>query len=553
MRTLTLAIAVMSLVAAAPAQDVRASQPPSTITSRSELVLVPALVHEKSGAALTGLSKSDFRLMENGVRQKIAVFEEIKTRGVRPKHRSLPPGEFTNYPLEQPASKRVTIILMDAINTQFADRPYAHDQMVKFLEEMADSQEPIALLLLHRGGVSVIHDFTTDPSVLARALRRLPSGAKGPVVDVNDQGPDRQAVATETGQIQGFLQNMQDAADNYQATQRMLAATLTLDALQQIARAYGGIPGRKSLIWASGGFPYSIDDITRAQSGAKTGGAPGLSDVVPLYEKTWELLNSANIALYPVDVRGLVVLGANVAPHVTAPRLLWSYRRVAWTHEETLATFAQFADSTGGKAYYNTNDLTHAFHQAVDDSASYYLLGFYLTSGDRKPGWHKLKVKVNQPHAQVRARTGFYIGRADKNPAKSRQSDVALAMASPLDFTTLPLMARWTETTPGKRKNRVTFELVLPANAGRVDESEQNHLSIDFAAAARSASGEIVATNQKNFDAHLQPQSVAQVRSSGITYKGALDLAPGEYMVRFVVRDNLDGRMGSVAAPLIVH
>lgn len=84
-------------------------------------------------------------------------------------------------------------------------------------------------------------------------------------------------------------------------------------------------------------------------------------------------------------------------------------------------------------------------------------------------------------------------------------------------------------------------------------ESDQNHLNIDFAAAAREPAGKVVATNGRTLDAHLKPESLQQIRSSGITYKGALELAPGEYSVRFVVRDNLTGRLGSVTAPLRVQ
>jgi len=125
-------------------------------------------------------------------------------------------------------------------------------------------------------------------------------------------------------------------------------------------------------------------------------------------------------------------------------------------------------------------------------------------------------------------------------------------LTSPLDFTAVPLRARWTETTPNGDKKRAAFELILPANAALVVESDQNHMSLDFDAAAREPAGKIVASHGRTVEAHLKPEALVQIRSDGITYKGALDLPPGQYTVRFVVRDNLSGRMGSVAAPLAV-
>ncbi|MFZ3213905.1 MAG: VWA domain-containing protein [Terriglobales bacterium] len=443
------------------AQDTKPPEPASTLTARTELVLVPTLVREKSGAAITGLTKDDFTLQENGAEQKIAAFEEIKTSAVRQQRQALPAGEFSNYLVNAPVPRRVTIIVMDSINTQFSDRSYAREHILKFLGEIAGSNEPIALLQLHRGGVRVIHDFTTDPAVLAEALRRFQQGNEAPVADTGESLPDPDAIAASLAlnkESQRVVQLLRDMEQGFLATQRMLAAQVTLDGMQQIARAYAAIPGRKSLIWASGGFPFSIDDLSRLIAG-ETPLRPGyLSDILPIYEKTWRALNDANIVLYPVDVRGLVTLGVGAERHVTATGLKRENMRIDSMHMDTLATFNQFADMTGGKAYFNTNDLTHAFHDAVDDSVSYYMIGFYLAPDDRKPGWRKLQVKVKPQHAQVRSRSGFYVMPEEKDKAKSTQSDIALALSSPLDFTSVPLLARWKETTPNGDKKRAAFE-----------------------------------------------------------------------------------------------
>src|SRR5260370_4882029 len=97
---------------------------------------------------------------------------------------------------------------------------------------------------------------------------------------------------------------------------------------------------------------------------------------------------------------------------------------------------------TGGRAYYNSNDLVKGFRDAVKDSAEYYMLGYYLDRSNTKPGWRKLSVKVKRDHVDVRARSGFFVTQATVDPESSRDSDLASALQSPIDYTALPLVAQ---------------------------------------------------------------------------------------------------------------
>ncbi len=271
-----------------------------------------------------------------------------------------------------------------------------------------------------------------------------------------------------------------------------------------------------------------------------------------MYEKTWQALNDANIALYPVDVRGLVVRGPSAATHVTASGLQTANRRAAWAHQDTLTTFEQFADMTGGKAYFNTNDLVHAFHDSVDDSASYYMLGFYLAL--QRP---QARLAQAASQGQASARPGTRPQRLLRHARGQGQIQVQANRHRPgpefaARFHCRTVLARWTETTRNGDKKRTAFELIPSRQCrpgGRIRPEPHEHR---FRCRRPRTRGKIVASNGRTLDAHLKPESLQQIRSDGITYKGALDLPPGQYTVRFVVRDNLSGRMGSVAAPLTV-
>jgi hypothetical protein len=129
-----------------------------------------------------------------------------------------------------------------------------------------------------------------------------------------------------------------------------------------------------------------------------------------------------------------------------------------------------------------------------------------------------------------------------------------LALISPLDFVGVPISITWSGKGIGKSagKARVQFDLVMPANFASVDESDQNHMVVDIAAVARNLSGEVVAELSQRVEAHLKSDGLEQIQHNGMTFRNGLDLPPGEYTVRFVVRDSLGNRMGSVAAPVKV-
>jgi VWFA-related protein len=531
-----------------------------TFTARTELVLIPTLVTDKSGNHITGLQKEDFRVLENGAEQKIATFEEVTSdthRLSRPRN----PNEFSNSLASGPSARRMTLIVLDLINTPFVDQAYARKDLLKYLTQSVDQREPTALYTLNRSGIHVIHDFATDPRVLLAALHRV-KGDTSQIVDSPEDveaitgsaspdgsaGVDASAVQTEAQQIQTM---MEDAELNFQSFQQRIAITYTLQGMQQVAQALAGFPGRKSLIWASGGFPFSVSDNTMQLAPA---GRDSLIDVLPMYEHTWQLLNDAQIALYPVDVRGLQV---STTPSASIRNPGRNYaRNMSWRRIDTQSTLQTFASMTGGRAYYNSNDLVKGFRDAVHDSAEYYMLGYYLDRSKTKSGWRKLAVKVKRDHVDVRSRSGFFVTNATVDPADTRTSDISSALQSPLDYTSLALVVRWNKIEPSKEpgKKHVNYGMRLAPDAALINDAESNHFVLDFVALAKTPEGKTVDHPVgQQLEAHLTPEKLAAVRQNGIAYSGALDLAPGEYTVRFVVRDDLSGRIGSVAAPLKVE
>jgi VWFA-related protein len=540
------------------------------LTIHTELVLIPTLVTDKSGAHIRGLKQEDFTVEQNGKEQKIATFEEITSDTRR---FSLPTNsaEFSNSFMSGPSAGRITLIVLDLINTRFSDQASARQELLKYLTESVDVREPTGLYVLTRSGIQVIHDFTTDPQILVAALHQV-NGDPDQMVDSPDdsaaggsssgpssgqphaagggKGAKSSAVHGEASKLQSVLVG---GELNFQSFEQRMAITYTLEAMQQVAQALVGFPGRKSLIWATGAFPFSVSD----SMGIAPAGRDTLTDVLPLYERTWKLLNDAQIALYPVDVKGLRTsmpsASRSGAPHGGAgkPSNNRTFRQM-----DTQATFQTFASMTGGRAYFNSNDLVKGFHDAVDDSSTYYMLGYYLDRSDTKPGWQRLKVELKHEHGEVRARSGFFATNSTSDPESSRSNDISSALQSPLDFTSIPLSARWNniEASQQQGKKHANYELRLPADSSLINATDNNHIVVDFVALARTPEGKQVdQPTGKKIDTHLTPQNLTAVQQNGVIYRGFLELSPGQYTVRFVVRDDLNGRTGSVEAPLRVE
>jgi VWFA-related protein len=541
----------------------------------AKLVLVPTLVTDKSGNHISGLKQEDFTVLENGAEQKIATFEEI-TSDPRRLSRPRNPNEFNNALAGGASARRVTLMVLDLINTPFLDQANARKELLKYLAQSVDQREPTGLYTLTRSGVQVVHDFTSDPRILVAALHVVrgdsyemvdsdetteaitgtaspdgnsgaPSGASSKSGG-SSKGNSQAAVQGEAQKLQSM---MEDSELNFKSFEQRLAITYTLDGLQTVAQALAGVPGRKSLIWASGGFPFNVSDNTMQLAPA---GRDTLADVLPLYERTWQLLNDAEISLYPVDVKGLQVVSM---PSASLRNPGKNYSRHMQNRQfDTQSSFLTFASMTGGRAYFGSNDLEKGFREAVNDSAEYYMLGYYIDRAQTKPGWRKLTVKAKREHVEVRARSGFFVTNATIDPESSRNNDISSALQSPLDYTSLPLVARWSKIEPGKEpgKKHVTYEMRLAPDAGVINDADNNHVALDFVAMAKTPEGKAVdhPMGQK-VDVHLTPERLLAIRQQGVVYRDALDLAPGEYTVRFVVRDDLSGRTGSVAAPLKVE
>lgn len=533
---------------------------PVEFRSETILVEVPAVVTDKSGGHVHGLGRDDFQVLENGKEQKIASFEEIEAARTALSVPALKNGEFSNLLATGEAPRTITVIALDTVNTPFLDQAYGRKQIIRYLAENVKPDQVLGLVAITSKGLKVLHDLTADPKALVEALKKL----NGEIPALQGTDVDTLATAASADVVAPPIAPATPGSDPEEALQDFIlygnaaiarmqqdrAIETTMRGFLDIAWSLSGVPGRKALVWATSGFPFYIDQPSAVPAGY----------LAPLYEQTMQALNDAQISVYPVDVRGLVNYSSasdvTYAPRGSAalsgPAFANSLAARAWLQNSTLDSLRDFAAMTGGTAFYNSNDIAGGIGRAADDSSSYYLLGYYLDTSNTKSGWRKLKVKMRKHDLEVRARNGFFVTNATVNPMVSRQTDMQLAVNSPFDSTGLGVTVHWRASSPDGDKKRVGFTISLPPDAITVGHGEKAGFDLDvFFVAIKNG----VAANSlsQTIRGTPTPETLAKLRADGLAYKSSLELPPGQYTVRFVVRDNLSGRLGSVSAPLTVN
>ena len=272
------------------------------------------------------------------------------------------------------------------------------------------------------------------------------------------------------------------------------------------------------------------------------------------YDNLWKMMNDAQVVIYSVDLRSAdsaTLSKRGVLPSNIGDPQFDTDAQAQWQRRDTDSTLQLFAESTGGKAFLGASNLVESFRQATQDDSSYYILGYYV-SRTAKPGWHQISVTIGRKGAHPRYRNGFFLSRNTSAP--SARQDIRLALTSPFDFLGVPISVTWSGRDAGKSASSSTmkFDLVMPPDFASVDESDQNHMVVDIAAVAKNLHGAVVAELSQRIDTHLKPDGLEQIQHNGMTYRNGLQLRPGEYTVRFVVRDSIGDRVGSVAAPIKV-
>jgi VWFA-related protein len=541
----------------------RPAPPPqelAKVTARTDLVLVPVVVTDKSGKHVPGLQKEAFRIQENGKVRNISVFEEVKTEKLVVHRKDVAPDSYSNFLPGDAQTWRMTAIVLDMINTPMMRQLEAKKQLVDFLLRSASRDEPMAIFGLSGSGLHQRHSFTTDTKILVEALQKLKLSLSSQEAtqppDVFDDSSEEQASDEE----QLMSDFMQDLSDSISAEYQHIATRQTLLGMTQLAHALEAIPRRTTLICASAGFPFTIDD---PRSFARQG-----DELQGEYEEVWRALKSANIAVYPVDLSAMEFrtkdlpsantgISSRQLNNIQGKNGLKSGMQLPYDKSaQQQLTLHSFADATGGRACITVEELDKCFGEAVDDSRAYYMLGYYLGE-DTQPGWRKLKVKVEGDGIHERYRSGFYVAPKIEDSVGLRRQQLADALASPVQYTGLRLTARLEPplgyappASAPNQKRHAKFMLGVMGNSLTVNREKNDAIDLEVIAIAWDSNRKVAGTAAQVIATELTPERLQRISETGMGIPEKLDLAPGKYEVKFAVRDNLSGHLATVSVPI---
>ena len=516
----------------ARSQDTQPTPPQSQYRVRvtTELVLVNVVARDKKGNLVRDLKKEDFTLLEDGKRQTISTFDfenvdalgtagpaEATVSGAAGQNGLLrtSPGDRAAF---KARDRRLMLLFFDfsGMDPEQIDRSV--DAAKNFIQTKMQPADLIALVSLATN-LRIDLDFTDDKSKVLSVLSAY-TGSQG-------QGFDNGATGSSEGAAETSGAFTADDTDynTFSADRKLLA-------LQSIMQTLGKISQKKAIIYFSNGISQSGVDNQSALRAATASAV------------------KANVSIYPVDIRGLQAFppggeAQNASLHgqsaYNGSAVLGDLSSNAAT-QETLSTLAS---DTGGKAFFDSNDFSGVFAQVQKDTSAYYVLGFTSTNALKDGKFRHLRVQVNRPDVHLDFRSGYYAGRDFEHLNRAdREEQIQDELASELPQTDVAVYAGAAYFRQDDSHYYLGVSLVIPGSQiPFVQAKDKDNATIDIIGEVR-ADGKL-RVGQLRDTVKLALDSSQQVRRKNVQYNTGFVLAPGSYHLKFVVRENQSGRMGS--------
>jgi VWFA-related protein len=538
---ITLSVAILA------AQTPITPTTPPTFHVSTRLIQVSVIVHDKKGEPVTGLTKDQFTLFDQGKAQPIAVFSEQSGAFLKQNGSPVAPTQTASSKATTVFSNRteggaaatgsVTAILFDSLNTDFADTGFARARVEKFLKGIQPGDR-VALYGLATK-LLVLHDFTGDADALAQALDHF---------KFTENAETRATKFKESNLGDPTVDAMENDLNQRQSDLFMKGRVqATAAAMEAIAKHLVGLPGRKNLIWVSGSFPMNLGTFQKRLQGAR----PSKENFGKDVEAAARALSGANIAIYPVDARALTTLGgvfnAATAPRMGAAGMLRSNRAPDLAPIRDVGTMQALADATGGRVFENTNDIEGAVRSAIDDSRSLYTLGHYPDHNQWDGKFREIKVQVKHAGAEIRYRNG-YMAFTDA-PLEQNRAPLTAAgvLAGALDSTELGVTLK----IEPQAARQITAHLRFDTAAMRFEQNDGRWTDdLDVLWVQVGADGKPVLSNGQTLSLKLSTETYQAAGVNGVKMSTTETIADQAVQLRFVARDRGTGAVGMVTIPV---
>ncbi len=524
----------------------------------SNLVVVDVTVRDRKGNLIGDLTRNDFKVFEDNVPQELLTFSaesipigpvavpaaapanvaSVVAAAAAPANAATvtpPKPGIVNLSLntDEPVKsdelrgKRLIVMFFDLSSLGSGggeDLIRAVDTARDFVNKQAGPQDLVAVAT-YSSALQLVQDLTNDKDVLLSTLNAISSPDSGDTVaeDLSDVDTSDDVFVPDTVQFNIFN------------TDRRMSAIETL------AKMYREFPERKSLLYFS--------------SGVTTTGVENNAQI----RSTVDNANRSNMSIYTVDSRGLVAMppGGRANQGSAGGRAMFTgaammrQRSNFSASQETLTTLAH---DTGGMAFTDSNDLSLAIKQVQADTNIYYVLG-YMSSNLKEDGkYRKIRVEVSRPDLKVEHRPGYFASKAFAQLSQ-QERDLQLQQALNVDrpFADVPVILQADFFRKDNNTSLVPISIELDGDGLKFEDKGSNKEGkFEFIAQVTDPKGRTTGIARDAVQVRLPADKAEKIKSGGIYYSTAFQLKPGDYNLKFLVRDNSTGKLGSFVEPITV-
>ncbi len=518
--------------------------PRATFSTTTNVVVVDVTVSDAGGKPVTTLTKDDFVLTEDGKPQTLLSCDLQKLES-----KALPPAvptlkERAAAPAAEPAAapkpaaspeikyqdRRLIVIFFDLSSMAPTEQIRAVNAATQFLNTQMTRSDVVSIMTFGTS-LKTVQDFTDDRDLLMSSIKSLHIGEGSEQSTVADTGADAE-----------------DQSGTYVADEtefNIFNTDLKLAALEDAARRLAPYPEKKALVYISSGVPKTgVDNQSQLRA-------------------TVNAAIRANVAFYPIDARGLLASApggdasqaAAVGSNLYSGAGQTSQRNSFHDQQDTLVTLAS---DTGGKAMLDSNDLTLGMTQVQKDIESYYILTYASTNTAEDGRYRRIQLKMAPRATLAKAklvyRQGYYapttFGRmSDAN----KEAQLQRALESDNPITDLPIAVEIDYFRLEKTKYFVPISVEIPGSALAFrNKGSKAATELDFTAEVRDARGKPASAVRDTIPLKLDQTAAGEVSRKHIQYATGMTLAPGKYTLRFVARENGEGKVGTFETPFTI-
>lgn len=573
-------VALACLLPAVSAQQAPAKQVPVPQAADAprfrvgvDVVRIDAVVTDRDGRIVTDLTPADFDVRQDGKRQRVTYAQFVPVlAGPQVRADSESPATASASPTAPPPApapikkedvQRTFALVVDDLGLSVESLQNTRRALHAFVDRELRPTDLVALVRTG-GSAGALQSFSTDRRVLHAAIESIrwnvasrsgvePFEALNVYTTFSGGGPAGPALMDPNDF--SLVNNLR----------RSMAASGSLGALNLVIQGARGLPGRKAVIFVSEGFQLVVAELTGPRSGpdAAKQTEPD-SRVRAALDRVIDQATRAGVVIYSLDARGLQTAGLQAGDNLKsgplAPGAMDSMVRSLGAgrlefNRDTQEGLRYVAEQTGGFAVLNTNDIAKGLARITDDVRGYYVLGYVPEDGTfarrgQKPRVHKIAVNVTRPGLRVKTRKEF-LGVSDPpETVATLTAAQQLVRAATSPFTASALSLRAT-SLPGYSPADGTFvRALLHVDARGLmfadDEAGKKTAAVDVLGMVFDQDGLEVAHLSTGFSVALTAAAADEALRKGVAYTFRIPIRrPGGYQVRFAIRDQRSGALGS--------